>query len=276
MGMSRSTYYYKPKSNLEKLKADADLRDAIERILLEFGFYGIRRVTEELARRGQPVNHKRVERIMKKAGWCAKKKKKRFHRTTDSNHPYPIYPNLVQDFKPTAINQLWVADITYIRIQTAFVYLAAILDAFSRKVVGYAISKHIDEELTLSALRSAIELRQPPADCIHHSDRGSQYAAGDYVKLLKQHGFQISMSRKGNCYDNAMAESFFKTLKTEEVYVWEYRTWEEVIARIPEFIELVYNRKRLHSSLGYLPPAEFEEKQKAALDLAVSRGTLVS
>jgi putative transposase len=266
MGMPRSTFYYKPKPpNLEKLKADADLRDRIEKILVDFHFYGIPRVTKELERRSWKVNHKRVERIMREAGLTQTKRKKRFRvSTTDSNHPYPIYPNLAEGKKPTGPNQLWVTDITYIRIQTSFVYLAAILDAYSRKVVGYALSKHIDEELTLSALRAAIEARKPRAGCIHHSDRGSQYAAHGYVDLLKKYGFRISMSRKGNCYDNAMAESFWKTLKTEEVYVWEYRTWEEVMARIPEFIERVYNERRLHSALGYQTPVEFEALAKTA------------
>jgi len=265
MGMPSSTYYYKPKPpDLEKLKADADLRDRIEKILLDFHFYGIPRVTEELARRGSKVNHKRVERIMREAGLTQKLKKRFRVQTTDSNHPYPIHPNLAEGFKPTGPNQLWVSDITYIRIQTAFVYLSAILDAYSRKVVGYAISKHIDEELTLTALNAAIDERHPPAGCIHHSDRGSQYAAHDYVDLLRKHGLRISMSRKGNCYDNAMAESFWRTLKVEEVYVWEYRTWEEVMTRIPEFIERVYNERRLHSALDYLSPAEFEALAKTA------------
>ena len=158
----------------------------------------------------------------------------------------------------THLNQAWVADITYIRILTTFVYLAVILDIFSRKVIGYAISKRIDTPLTLSALRMAIQIRSPNPGCIHHSDQGVQYASSEYVELLKQHGFQISMSRKGNPYDNAMAESFMKTLKQEEVYLWDYETLDDVKKRVPFFIEEVYNKKRLHSSIGYVPPEEFE------------------
>lgn len=265
MGMPRSTYYYKPRPpNLERLKADADLRDKIERILLDFHFYGIRRVTAELGRRGRRVNHKRVERIMREAGLCRKPKRRFRVATTDSRHGYRIYPHRAAGFKPTAGDQLWVTDITYIRIQTGFVYLAAILDAYSRKVIGYALSKRLDMEFTMTALRRAIENRRPAPGCIHHSDRGVHYAYEDYTDILKAYGFEISMARKGNCYDNAMAESFWRTLKMEEVYVWEYRTWEEVIVRIPEFIERVYNERRLHSALGYLSPAEFEARGVAA------------
>ncbi len=263
MGMSSSTYYYKPKVDLERLKRGADLRDHIEKILQRFPTYGILRVTHQLDREGLHVNHKRVERVMRQEGLC-RKPKKRFHMTTDSRHPYPIYPNLIQGLTPTGINQVWVADITYIRILTSFVYLAVILDAFSRKVVGYALSKRIDTTLTLGALKAAIDSRSLEPGCIHHSDRGVQYAAHDYVDLLREHQFQISMSRKGNCYDNAKAESFFKTLKTEEVYLWDYESWEEVIARIPEFIESVYNVERIHSALGYCTPDEFERSLKSA------------
>lgn len=186
------------------------------------------------------------------------KVKKRWVVTTDSNHPYPVYHNLLKEASITGINQAWVADITYIRILTAFVYLAVILDVFSRKVVGWAISLRIDTELTRAALRMAIETRRPPKSCIHHSDRGVQYAAHDYVDDLNAAGFLISMSRKGNPYDNAKAESFMKTLKNEEVYLWDYKTFEDVKKRVPYFIEEVYNEERLHSALGYCPPNEYE------------------
>lgn len=262
--MNQSTYYYRPKDRTEKLRQDADLRSHIERILARFPCYGKRRLTKQLSREGVLVNKKRVERIMKAEGLCARRPGKRFRGATDSNHPYPIYRNLAKDFEPAGPNQLWVSDISYIRLLTTFVYLAVILDAFSRKVVGYALSRRLDVELTLCALRAAIALRRPAAGCIHHSDRGVQYAAFDYIALLKEDGFSISMSRKGNVYDNAMAESFFKTLKTEEVYLWEYRDWGDVATRIPEFIESVYNRERIHSSLGYLTPEEFESKYKLA------------
>jgi len=176
------------------------------------------------------------------------------------NHPYPIYPNLTKEQPPAAINQLWVSDITYIRIESGFVYLAVILDAFSRRVIGYCVSRGLDAQITLKALDMAICRRNPAPGVIHHSDRGVQYASGDYTNRLKSCGFHISMSRKGNPYDNATAESFFKTLKAEEVYLWEYRNLADVRERIPYFLEAVYNRKRLHSSLGYLPPEEFEKR----------------
>jgi len=183
---------------------------------------------------------------------------RRFIKTTDSNHSLPIFRNLLKKRRVRAINQVWVADITYIRIQSGFVYLAAILDLYSRKVVGWAFSKRIDTQLCLSALQMAIH-RRSPRGCIHHSDRGVQYASTDYVALLKQHGLLISMSAKGNPYDNAFMESFNKTLKYEEVHLWNYETYSDVIERLPFFIEEVYNRKRLHSSIGYVPPTEFED-----------------
>jgi putative transposase len=255
--MARSNYYYKKAVDLQKQKDDADLRDRIEKIAVEYERYGYRRVTAQLQREGLRVNHKRVQRIMQEEELICKMKK-RWVVTTDSNHPYPVYPNLLKDAKITGVNQAWVSDITYIRILTAFVYLAVILDVFSRKVVGWAISLRIDTELTRAALRMAIETRCPPRGCIHHSDRGVQYAAHEYVDDLKAAGFLISMSRKGNPYDNAQAESFMKTLKNEEVYLWEYKTFEDVKKRIPYFIEEVYNEKRLHSALGYCPPNEYE------------------
>ena len=255
--MARSTYYYRKSLDLRKQKEEADLRDRIEKIVVEHERYGYRRVTAQLRREGLNVNHKRVQRIMQEEELICKIKK-RWVVTTDSNHPYPIAPNLLKDAKITALNQAWVLDITYIRILTTFVYLAVILDVFSRKVVGWAISLKIDTALTRAALQMAIQTRCPPRGCIHHSDRGVQYAAHDYVDDLKAAGFLMSMSRKGNPYDNAQAESFMKTLKNEEVYLWDYKTFEDVKKRVPYFIEEVYNEKRLHSALGYCPPNEYE------------------
>jgi transposase InsO family protein len=184
--------------------------------------------------------------------------KRRFVRTTDSDHGLRVYPNLIKGLAVTDVNQVWVSDITYIRILTGFVFLAVILDVFSRRVVGWALSKRIDHHLTLEALRMALRDRRPRAGLIHHSDQGVQYACKEYVKELQDHGVCISMSAKGNPYDNAYAEAFFKTLKNEEVYLWEYESFADVVERIPEFIEEVYNRKRVHSGIHYLPPEEFE------------------
>jgi transposase InsO family protein len=257
MKLPRSSYYYTPNVSIWKEKQDADLRDRIEQIVCEFAGYGYRRVTKQLQREGCKVNHKKVLRIMRESSLlCAVKHS--YKRTTNSQHPYPRYPNLLKDTIVTGINQVWVADITYIRIATSFVYLAVILDSYSRKAVGYALSERLETSLTLAALRMAITERKPLAGCIHHSDQGVQYASLDYVKELKQHGFLISMARAGNPYENAQVESFFKTLKYEEVNLFNYRTLNEVIQRVPYFIQEVYNKKRLHSSIGYVPPEEFE------------------
>jgi len=254
MKLSRSTYYHKPKIEAD----DQALVNEIETIIEELSGYGYRRVTQELHRRGKSVNHKKVHRIMKERG-LLKKPKRHWIRTTDSNHGHRVYPNLMQNLAVTGPNQAWAADITYIGIRQGFVYLAVILDLFSRRAVGYAVSRNIETALCLEALQMAIADRHPPEGIIHHSDRGVQYASHDYVEVLLKHGFRISMSRKGNPYDNAIAESFFKTVKVEEVYLWEYRSLEDVQIRLPFFIQQVYNRKRLHSSLGYRPPVEFEE-----------------
>ncbi len=273
LNLGRSSYYYKETQDIQKQTEDADLRDGIEEIVVEHPRYGYRRVTAQLKREGMIINHKRVLRIMQEESLICKIKKK-WITTTDSKHKYPVYPNLLKDAKVTGVNQAWVSDITYIRILTAFVYLAVILDVFSRKVIGWALSLRIDTELTRAALRMAIETRCPPEGCIHHSDRGVQYAAHEYVDDLKAAGFRISMARKGNPYDNAQVESFIKTLKSEEVYLWDYKTFEDVKKRIPYFIEEVYNEKRLHSSLGYCPPNEYEVL--VARDVNSNRQTLLT
>src|SRR5208282_838650 len=239
--------------------ADMDLRDEIQRIALEWPCYGWRRVTAELRRRGWTVNHKRVRRIMREDNLLCLRRRKFVVATTDSNHKRPVYPNLAGELMLTGLNQLWVADITYIRLEREFVYLAVVIDAFSRRVIGWALDRTVEDELTLTALRMALELRQPPDRWVHHSDRGSQYASGDYTDLLKAHGCEISMSHKASPWENAGCESWMKTLKYEEVYRQEYRDLSEARACLAQFIDRVYNQKRLHSALGYRPPVEFEQ-----------------
>ena len=255
--LPRSTFYYEQKLAARKAR-DADLLRDIEIILLEFTYYGYRSVTKALRRMNHVVSRKTVQRIMQENKLQCRKRKSFAVQTTDSNHAYPIYPNLLEHFRVERLDHVWVADITYIRIDRGFVYLAVILDLCSRRAIGYALSTRIDKQLSLSALQMAIENRKPQPGCIHHSDRGSPYAAHDYIDLLKANGFQISMSRKGNPYDNAVAESFMKTLKYNNVYLSDYRTWHDVLENVFQFIEDVYNAKRLHSSLGYVPPNEFE------------------
>jgi putative transposase len=239
---------------------DMDLRDALQRIALEWPSYGRPRITAELRRQGWTVNPKRVQRLMREDNLLCVRKRKFVVATTDSDHGRRVYPNLAAQLRLTGINQLWVADITYIRLETEFVYLAVVIDAFSRRVIGWALDRTIEDDLTLAALRMALERRRPLPGWVHHSDRGSQYASNDYTELLKAHGCQISMSRKSSPWENAGCESWMKTLKYEEVYRQEYRDLTEARASIERFIEKVYNQRRLHSALGYLPPAEFEAR----------------
>jgi putative transposase len=249
--------FYRARHHQPTRDGDLPLRDAIQRIALEFPSYGWPRMTAELQRRGWAVNHKRVYRLMREDNLLCLRRRK-FVITTNSAHPLPIYPNLARSLTLDGRNQLWVADITYIRLLTEFVYLAVILDAFSRRVIGWALDRMLEDTLTLRALRMALERRRPVPGLVHHSDRGVQYASRDYTELLQAHGVVISMSRRGNPYDNAIAESFMKTLKYEEVYRQDYRDLAEAHASIGHFLEQVYNEKRLHSTLGYRPPAEFE------------------
>ncbi len=250
--------YYRHRFPQSEVEADLERRDLIQRLALEMSAYGYRRITHELRRRGVVVNHKRVLRLMRKDNLLCLRKKS-FTRTTDSCHPFAVYPNLVPALIITGIDQLWVSDITYIRVQREFIYLAVILDAFSRRCIGWHLDHTLEAEMAITALKMAIASRMIQPGLVHHSDRGVQYASTDYTNLLKEHGISISMSRRGNPYDNAKAESFMKTLKMEEVYLYEYEDLFEARARIGHFLEEVYNQKRLHSALGYLPPAEFEQ-----------------
>ena len=256
-----SLYRFEP--NAERPDEELDLRDDIQRIALEFPCYGRPRITAELKRRGWKVNHKRVGRILREDNLLCLRRRK-FVVTTDSHHHLRIYPNLAKDMELTSIDQLWRADITYIKLETEFVYLAVVLDAYSRRVIGWALDRHLEDDLAISALKMALFRRAPSEGLTHHSDRGVQYASNDYTGLLQEHGIRISMSRSGNPYDNAACESFMKTLKYEEVYRQEYRDLAEARASIEQFIEKVYNGKRLHSALGYRPPIEFERSLLAA------------
>ncbi len=261
--------FYRSLQERHPAEEETEVRSVIQQIALEHRRrYGYRRITAELRRRGMQVNHKRVVRIMGEDSLLALQPK-RFKITTNSNHKLEIYLNLAARMKLTGINQLWVADITYIRLKTEFVYLAVILDGFSRKVVGWALDRTLAMQLTVGALEQAIERRQPQPGLVHHSDRGLQYARAEYLAILEKHHMVPSMSRPANPYDNASCESFIKTLKREEIYAHKYEDLEQLRANIEEFIEEYYNRQRLHSALGYRSPEEFERK---AEDQAESRG----
>jgi transposase InsO family protein len=260
IGLSTTAYYDQKRNERSeaKEKEDADLCSKIEGLQNEYSCWGYRTIKVQLKKHlSMQVNKKKILRIMRKFG-LFHKIKRHFVKTTDSNHGFKIYPNLLKGKTVNSLNRVWVSDITYIRILNGFVFLAVIIDLYSRRVVGWAISRHINHELTVAALLMAIETRKPGPGLIHHSDRGVQYACQEYVAALQANKIQISMSAKGNPYDNAFAESFFKTLKKEEVYLWEYVSFADVVERIPQFIEKVYNTKRVHSGIEYLTPQEFE------------------
>lgn len=256
--------FYRRWGESEPMREETGLRDAIQRLALAERFYGYRRILALLTREGWRVNHKRLLRIMREDNLLCLRKPLFRPPTTDSRHAWRVWPNLAKHLAPTTTDQLWVADITYVRLAEAFVYLAVILDAFSRKIVGWAMADHLQASLALEALAMALASRKVTAGAlVHHSDRGIQYACGDYIQRLEAAGIQPSMSRAGCPYDNAMAESFMKTLKQEEVNGADYRNLEHATSTIGEFIDVVYNRQRLHSALAYLSPMEFETKMLA-------------
>jgi len=260
--LSSSSFYYKPKlDRAEREKMEADLRDKIEGVQKTFSQAGYRTVQEYLERDGVRVGERRLRTVMGKYGLWAKVKRA-FVATTDSNHSFALYPNLISGMTVTGPDQVWATDITYIRIRNGFVFLAVVIDLFSRRVIGWSISKKIDTNLSLNALRMAIRRRRPKRGVVHHSDRGVQYVSRRYVALLKRLGFHLSNSAAGNPYDNAFVERFMRTLKQEEVYLANYETYLDVIENLPRFIEEIYNEKRVHSSLGYLTPNELEAMVK--------------
>ena len=259
--VSRASFYRSLQQQTPR-EESMEVRSAIQRTALEHRRrYGYRRVTAELKRRGMLVNHKRVLRIMREDNLLAAQPKQ-FVTTTDSNHSLEIYLNLARRMTPTGTDQLWVADITYIRLRAEFVYLAVVLDAYSRRVVGWTLDRSLTSRLATEALQNAIQSRKPLPGLVHHSDRGVQYASAEYVEILKKHEMLPSMSRPANPYDNASCESFIKTLKREEIYANEYENLEHLRDHVEEFIERYYNQKRLHSALGYRSPDEFEQQAR--------------
>ena len=238
-----------------------ELRDAIQEIAVKWPAYGYRRITAALRPQYQ-VNHKRVLSLMHKDNLLCVRRRP-FVLTTDSNHKLGVYPNLAKGLELSRLNQLWVSDITYIRLAHEFVYLAVILDAFSRRVIGWNLGRSLETRLVVGALKKAFRSGRVEAGLIHHSDRGVQYASAEYVAMLLERNIRISMSRRGNCYDNAKAETFFKTLKQEQVYRSEYRDFADARSQIGRFIDQVYNRERLHSAIGYHSPMSFESSVRS-------------
>lgn len=266
MDLSTSTFYYKPKVSREvRAIEESEIRDAIEKVHLKLPKSGYRTMLRYVRRCGFNIGESRLRRIMKENNLQAKIKKK-YIKTTNSEHDERVYPNLLPEMVVDNVNQVWVADITYVRILTGFVFVAVVLDVFSRKVVGYAISEKIDQQLTLDALQMAIGKRNPPTGVIHHSDRGVQYLCKEYVALLKAYQFHISCSRRGNPYDNAFCESFMKTLKSNEVDLKQYESILDVVTNVSKFIDEIYNNERVHSKIGYLAPNEFETLIKSGID----------
>jgi transposase InsO family protein len=259
LGLTRSGYYRWRSRPVGTASSDAPVRKALLRVARQWTRYGARRITQQLRREGMDVGMKRVRRLMREEKLIVRPKK-RYVRTTNSDHGWPIHSNRATGLILTGLNQLWVADLTYVRLRETFLYVAVILDAFSRKVIGWAISRSLEADFAIEALRMALRRRGAPKGLVHHSDRGVQYASKGYVNLLQHHGITISMSAKGNPYDNAKAESFMKTFKYDEVELFEYKDEADARKRIGRFLNHLYNNQRLHSALGYLPPAEFEQK----------------
>jgi transposase InsO family protein len=257
LGLTRASAY-RLRTPPDPREEDADLRASIHQIALEMCCYGYRSILAQLKRQGERVGERRVRRLLREDNLLCLRKK-RFVVTTDSDHDLPVYPNLAKNLSVTDTDQLWRADITYVRLRHEFVYLAAVLDAYSRRVIGWALERYLDTRLTLQALHRALVCREIKAGLVHHSDRGVQYASTEYTETLKAVGLQISMSRRANPYDNAQMERFMRTLKYEEVYLRDYENLTEARECIGQFIEQVYNQKRLHSALGYVPPVEFEQ-----------------
>jgi len=275
--LSRAGYYRRWRAKKPREEETA-LRDRLQTLALAHRHYGYRRIGVLLRREGWQANHKRVLRLMRADNLLCLRRRAFVPPTTDSKHQWHVWPNLVRWMQTTGVNQVWVADITYVRLQEEFVYLAVVLDGHSRRVVGWAIERHLGSALALRALQMALDSRKPEPGMIHHSDRGVQYACSEYVAILLQHGIQISMSRVGNPYDNAKAESLIRTLKQEEVNGSSYRNYDHLLQSVADFIENVYNRRRLHSALGYQSPNEYEDallKAKAGTTRLVgARGLL--